>query len=122
VPQFGVRIRVKAWHGAAEEKIRFTSSILPKWARRTKSVDALLPILYLRGAFWLMPMAWRRTAVRRWCRRDRSVLCITDQMGEAELVRVGAHCAGGRSDSHTFGRAPARKSVGTHLPRVGAIT
>ena len=28
---------------AAEEKIRFTSSILPKWARRTKSLDALLP-------------------------------------------------------------------------------
>ena len=28
---------------AAEEKI------LPKWARRTKSLDALLPILYLRG-------------------------------------------------------------------------
>jgi transposase-like protein len=25
------------------------SSILPKWARRTKSLDALLPILYLRG-------------------------------------------------------------------------
>ena len=34
---------------AAEEKIRFTASILPKWARRTKSLDALLPILYLRG-------------------------------------------------------------------------
>jgi putative transposase len=34
---------------AAEGKIRFTSSILPKWARRTKSLDALLPILYLRG-------------------------------------------------------------------------
>ena len=33
----------------AEEKIRFTSSILPKWARRTKSLDALLPALYLRG-------------------------------------------------------------------------
>jgi putative transposase len=33
----------------ATEKIRFTSSILPKWARRTKSLDALLPILYLRG-------------------------------------------------------------------------
>ncbi len=32
-----------------EAKIRFTSSILPKWARRTKSLDALLPILYLRG-------------------------------------------------------------------------
>jgi putative transposase len=34
----------------AEEKIRFTSSILPKWARRTKSLDALLPVLYLSGA------------------------------------------------------------------------
>ena len=34
---------------SAGEKIRFTSSILPKWARRTKSLDALLPVLYLRG-------------------------------------------------------------------------
>jgi transposase-like protein len=33
----------------ADQKIRFTSSILPKWARRTKSPDALLPVLYLRG-------------------------------------------------------------------------
>jgi putative transposase len=33
----------------ASERIRFTSHILPKWARRTKSLDALLPILYLRG-------------------------------------------------------------------------
>ncbi len=32
-----------------EAKIRFSSAILPKWARRTKSLDALLPILYLRG-------------------------------------------------------------------------
>lgn len=32
-----------------EEKIRFTSTILPKWARRSKSLDALLPVLYLRG-------------------------------------------------------------------------
>src|ERR1700761_4440925 len=29
--------------------IRFTSAILPRWARRTRSLDALLPILYLRG-------------------------------------------------------------------------
>ena len=28
---------------------RVTSAILPKWARRTKSLDALLPALYLRG-------------------------------------------------------------------------
>ena len=34
---------------AEDERISFTSSILPKWARRTKSLDALLPVLYLRG-------------------------------------------------------------------------
>ena len=31
------------------EKARFTSNILPRWARRSKSLDALLPVLYLRG-------------------------------------------------------------------------
>ena len=38
--------------GAGEgggERIRFASAILPRWARRTRSLDALLPILYLRG-------------------------------------------------------------------------
>lgn len=33
----------------ASDKIRFSSALLPKWARRTRSLDALLPILYLRG-------------------------------------------------------------------------
>jgi transposase-like protein len=33
----------------AAERIRFTSAILPRWARRTPSLDALLPVLYLRG-------------------------------------------------------------------------
>lgn len=31
------------------EKVRFTSNILPKWARRSVSLDALLPVLYLKG-------------------------------------------------------------------------
>jgi transposase-like protein len=35
--------------GADAEPIRFTSTILPRWARRTRSLDALLPVLYLRG-------------------------------------------------------------------------
>jgi len=37
--------------GAASEseRIRYASSIVPQWARRTKSIDALLPALYLRG-------------------------------------------------------------------------
>ena len=34
---------------STEERIRYSSSILPKWARRTKSLDVLLPALYLRG-------------------------------------------------------------------------
>lgn len=35
--------------GAEPDKVRFTSHILPKWARRSRSLDALLPVLYLRG-------------------------------------------------------------------------
>ena len=35
--------------GEGGERIRFTSALLPRWARRTRSLDALLPILYLRG-------------------------------------------------------------------------
>jgi transposase-like protein len=31
------------------ERITFTSAILPRWARRSRSLDALLPVLYLRG-------------------------------------------------------------------------
>ena len=35
--------------GDGDEHVTFTSAILPKWARRTTSLDALLPVLYLRG-------------------------------------------------------------------------
>jgi putative transposase len=35
--------------GGGGERIRFTSALLPRWARRTRSLDALLPVLYLRG-------------------------------------------------------------------------
>ena len=43
------RVKIRDRGAAGEDRIRFTSAILPKWARRTKSLDALLPILYLRG-------------------------------------------------------------------------
>ena len=33
----------------ADERIRYSSAILLKWARRTKSLDVHLPALYLRG-------------------------------------------------------------------------
>ena len=43
------KVRDRATDLTGEAKIRFTSNILPKWARRSKSLDALLPALYLRG-------------------------------------------------------------------------
>jgi len=43
------KVRDRATGVPAEGKIRFTSNILPRWARRSKSLDALLPVLYLRG-------------------------------------------------------------------------
>ncbi|MGX9981760.1 IS256 family transposase [Methylobacterium fujisawaense] len=48
VPVARVRVRDRGARGA-EDRVRFTSTILPKWARRTRSLDALLPVLYLRG-------------------------------------------------------------------------
>jgi transposase-like protein len=43
------KVRDRAADVAKEKKIRFTSGILPKWARRSRSLNALLPVLYLRG-------------------------------------------------------------------------
>ncbi len=43
------KVRDRAPDVPAEKKIRFSSAILPKWARRSRSLDALLPVLYLRG-------------------------------------------------------------------------
>ena len=45
--------RVKIWGSRGGRRwraeSRFTSAIFPLWARRTKSLDTLLPVLYLRG-------------------------------------------------------------------------
>jgi transposase-like protein len=43
-----VKVRDRAL-AESEKRVRFTSRILPRWARRTRSLDALLPVLYLRG-------------------------------------------------------------------------
>jgi transposase-like protein len=49
VPVRQVKLRDRGASENGTERIRFTSAILPRWARRTRSLDALLPILYLRG-------------------------------------------------------------------------
>jgi transposase-like protein len=43
------KVRDRAADVPAGKRIRFSSAILPRWARRSKSLDALLPVLYLRG-------------------------------------------------------------------------
>ncbi len=43
------KVRDRAAEVASGERVRFTSHILPRWARRSRSLDALLPVLYLRG-------------------------------------------------------------------------
>src|SRR5215212_11038368 len=48
VPVRRVKLRDRG-AGSEGERIRFTSALLPRWARRTRSLDALLPVLYLRG-------------------------------------------------------------------------
>ncbi|MBC7286285.1 IS256 family transposase [Hoeflea sp.] len=49
IPVQRQKVRDRAAGVPAEGKIRFTSNILPKWARRSRSLDTLLPVLYLRG-------------------------------------------------------------------------
>jgi putative transposase len=49
VPVRRVKLRDRGAGADDGERIRFTSAILPRWARRTPSLDALLPVLYLRG-------------------------------------------------------------------------
>src|SRR6266403_2860033 len=88
----------------AEEKIRFTSSILPKWAWRTKTLDALLPVLYLRGVSnWRLPggarcpvgkgraqlVASRDLAADRGMAGGLRCLAETRSRGAAIRVRVG---------------------------------
>ena len=44
-------MRDRATDVSAGATVGFTSNILPKWARRAKSLDALLVVFYPRGIF-----------------------------------------------------------------------
>jgi putative transposase len=48
VPVQRIKLRDRG-AGPEGKRIRFSSALLPRWARRTPSLDALLPVLYLRG-------------------------------------------------------------------------
>jgi len=88
-------LRVRDRVGTGERRIRFSSAMLPPYARRSKSLEALIPILYLKGistgdfaealAALLGPDAGGLSAATiarlkdawadehaRWCKRDLS--------------------------------------------------
>ena len=55
----GVRCpRVRDRVGEGSQRIRFSSAILPPYARRSKSLEVLIPILYLMG---ISTGDWRRS-------------------------------------------------------------
>lgn len=49
VPVRRPRVRDRAAGAEDPERIRFSSAIVPAYARRSKSLEALIPILYLKG-------------------------------------------------------------------------
>ena len=52
----GPRVRDRTGLGA--DRIRFSSALLPPYARRSKSLEVLIPILYLKGPA-TSPRRWR---------------------------------------------------------------
>jgi transposase-like protein len=68
--------RVRDRAGQGENRIRFTSAMLPPYARRSKSLEVLIPILYLKGvstgdfaeALAALLSGWGWRPVRRACR------------------------------------------------------
>jgi putative transposase len=61
-----VKLRDRGAEEAGAERIRFTSAILPRWSRRTRSLDTRLPVLYLRG----VSMGDFQEALAAWLGKD----------------------------------------------------
>ena len=84
VPVKRAKLRDRAAEAFGKDRITFTSAILPKWARRTKSLDALLPVLYLRGNL----EGWHSIRVnRQW----RLIFRWDGARGEAESICLDDH-------------------------------
>ena len=111
-----VKLRDRAAGEAGGERIRFTSAILPRWARRTRSLDALLPILYLRGvsmgdfqeALGALLAGTPRTCRRRWSHGCGASGKRTTSAGKGATCPLGIMCMSGRTAS-TCRRAWSRR-------------
>ena len=60
--------RIRDREASAGERIRFNPTILPPYARRTKSLEVLIPILYLKG----ISTGGLRGGAGRACRQGRA--------------------------------------------------
>ena len=74
--------RVRDRAGADCERIRFSPNILPRYARRTKSLQVLIPILYLKGISTGERMF---ATVRHRTIRSKGYLSNTDNYAKARL-------------------------------------
>ena len=124
--------------GGDGKRIRFTSAILPRWSRRTRSLDALLPILYLRGVSMgdfqealgallgkdapnLSPSVIARLRgeweadYARWQRRDLSARRYVYVWADGVLL-AGAHGAAGRVHAGADRRDAGRQGGTARLP------
>ncbi len=113
-----VKLRDRAAGNAVAERIRFTSAILPRWARRTRSLDALWHILYLRGVL----MGDFQEALGALLGKEAPNLSpsvITRLRGEweADYARwQGRDLGVSRSESAWVGPAVCLRLGGRHLP------
>ena len=64
-----VKLRDRAASEAGAERIRFTPAILPRWARRTRSLNTLLPVFTCAACRWATS---RRRSGSCWARRPRT--------------------------------------------------
>ena len=96
--------RVRDRVGEGSERMRFSSAILPPYARRTKSLEVLIPILYLKGVstgdfeealiallgkqLGVRPEGWREAAGR--FGEEGSHYSVADIVDDASLGEVRA--------------------------------
>jgi hypothetical protein len=103
----------------AKEKIRFTSAILPKWARRTKSLDALLPILYLRGVSTgdFQEALAALLGLPKWARRTKSLDALL-----TKTFTTPDSCAAANQHHYSITSSARASSVGgTSMPSALAV-
>lgn len=80
--------RVRDRLGGADDRIRFSSAILPPYARRSKSLEVPIPVLYLKGIF-------------------------TGDFAEALSALFGLNAGGSRrAIDHAAPRTPQRRALG----------